>query len=181
MTEETDDALVLSARRGNRAAVETLIDRHYDTLHRVAYRLCGDRSEAEDIAQEAAIRIARGLAGFEGRAVFSTWCHGVVLNAARDALRARKRRSATLVAAGAMAFSGVPMLAEPEPADPDDGLWEAVRALPDRQREAVTLVYVEGLSHRDAAKAIGCAEATVSWHLFAARQKLKAQLARSAR
>jgi RNA polymerase sigma-70 factor (ECF subfamily) len=55
----------------------------------------------------------------------------------------------------------------------------AVRKLPDKQREAVLLVYGEGLSHADAADAMGSAEATVSWHIHEAKKRLK-QLLRSA-
>ena len=52
-------------------------------------------------------------------------------------------------------------------------MWAAVGALPDKQREAVTLVYGEGLSHAEAGIAMGCAEATVSYHLHAARKRLR--------
>jgi RNA polymerase sigma-70 factor, ECF subfamily len=177
MTEETDDALVVRAQSGSRAALEALVDRHYAAIHRIAWRYCGDRTEAEDIAQEACIRIARGIAGFERRAAFATWCHGIVLNAARDALRARARVNAV---ATALAMAGPEEGAEEtEPSGlPEDALWTAIRALPERQREAVQLVYVEGLFHRDAARLLGCAEATVSWHLFAARRAIKATFGR---
>jgi RNA polymerase sigma-70 factor (ECF subfamily) len=174
MTEETDDALVIRAQSGSRAALEALVDRHYATFHRIAWRHCGDRIEAEDIAQEACIRIARSIMGFERRASFTSWCHGIVLNAARDALRARARVNAVAVA---MAMVGPEEASEPDGGGGvEDALWSAVRALPERQREAVQLVYVEGMSHRDAARLIGCAEATVSWHLFAARRAMKALL-----
>ena len=52
-------------------------------------------------------------------------------------------------------------------------LWAAVRKLPDKQRDAVLLVYGEGLSHASAADAMACAEATVSWHVHEAKKRLK--------
>jgi RNA polymerase sigma-70 factor (ECF subfamily) len=177
MTEETDDALVVRAQSGCRAALEALVERHYATIHRIAWRHCGDRTEAEDVAQEVCIRIAKSIMGFERRASFTTWCHGIVLNTARDALRARARVNAVSIA---MAAFGPEAANEPEveSCSVEDALWSAVRALPERQREAVQLVYVEGMSHREAAQLIGCAEATVSWHLFAARRAMKALLGR---
>jgi RNA polymerase sigma-70 factor (ECF subfamily) len=179
MSQETDDALVVRAQSGSRAALEALVERHYATIHRIAWRHCGDRTEAEDIAQEACIRIARAVLSFERRSSFATWCHGIVLNVARDALRARGRARALAVA---MAMVGPQDADEPEEGSgAEDALWAAVRALPERQREAVQLVYVEGLSHREAGRLIGCAEATVSWHLFAARRAIKANLGRSER
>jgi RNA polymerase sigma-70 factor, ECF subfamily len=173
--DKPDNALVAAAKSGDRKAFEALIERHYDRIHRVAWRHCGNPSEAEDIAQEVCIRIARSLVGFEGRAAFTTWCHGIAVNVVRDWMRARAR------AVAAHAEASLLILADGAAApveDQDDELWQAVRALPERQREAVELVYVEGLSHRDAARAIGCAEATVSWHLFAARKTLRSLLSR---
>jgi RNA polymerase sigma-70 factor (ECF subfamily) len=175
MEEETDDALVVRAQSGSRAALETLVERHYATIHRIAWRNSGDRTDAEDIAQEACIRIAGSILRFERRSSFATWCHGIVLNVARDALRARARRRAATIA---MAMAGPVEEQNTEEGSLEDALWSAVRALPERQREAVQLVYVEGMSHRDAARLIGCAEPTVSWHLFAARRALKALLER---
>jgi RNA polymerase sigma-70 factor, ECF subfamily len=175
MTEETDDELVVRAQSGNRTAIETLVGRHYGAIHRIAWRHCGDRTEAEDIAQEACIRIAKSIVAFERRSSFTTWCHGIVLNVTRDALRARARVKAVAVA---LAAAGPDEAGEPEATGIEDALWSAVRDLPERQREAVQLVYIEGLSHREAARAIGCAEATVSWHLFAARRAIKANLGR---
>jgi RNA polymerase sigma-70 factor (ECF subfamily) len=175
MTEETDDVLAVRAQSGSRAALEALVDRHYATIHRIAWRHCGDRTEAEDIAQDACIRIASSIGSFERRASFATWYHGIVLNAARDAFRARGRVNALAVA---MATVGPEEPGETEigRCGAEDALWSAVRALPERQREAVQLVYIEGMSHRQAARLIGCAEATVSWHLFAARRAMKALL-----
>ena len=63
--------------------------------------------------------------------------------------------------------------AVPEPEDQAERLWAAVRKLPDKQRDAVLLVYGEGLSHAAAADAMACAEATVSWHIHEAKKRLK--------
>jgi RNA polymerase sigma-70 factor (ECF subfamily) len=173
---ESDDGLVARARAGDRRAFAALVARHYPMIHRLAWRCCGDRTEAEDIAQEVCVRVARGLAGFEGRSSLPSWLYGITLNAARDAGRAKARRTATLQGAAVAALIDA---AEPEQAGDDEALWQAVRTLPPRQRDAVMLVHVEGLTHRQAADALGCAEATVSWHLFVARRQLKTMLARA--
>ena len=62
----------------------------------------------------------------------------------------------------------------PDADDRAERLWEAVRKLPDKQRDAVLLVYGEGLGHAAAADAMACAEATVSWHIHEAKKRLKA-------
>ncbi|MEM7270784.1 MAG: sigma-70 family RNA polymerase sigma factor, partial [Pseudomonadota bacterium] len=85
---ETDDnALALAAGSGDRAAFAVLIDRHYDRIFRFAWRLTGAADQAEDLAQEVSILLARRIRQFRGDAKFSTWLYQVVLNAARDAGR----------------------------------------------------------------------------------------------
>jgi RNA polymerase sigma-70 factor (ECF subfamily) len=173
---ESDDALVARACAGDKRAFAALVARHYPMIHRLAWRCCGDRTEAEDIAQEVCVRIARALTGFEGRSSFPSWLYGITLNAARDAGRARSRRAVAMQEAAVEAE--IEAAAAADDGD-DEALWQAVRGLPPRQRDAVMLVHVEGLTHREAADALGCAEATVSWHLFAARRQLKTMLARA--
>lgn len=178
MSEQTDEALVALAKAGDRRAFASLTERHYGAIHRFAWRVTGDGTEAEDVAQETLIRIARAISGFESRAAFRSWALGIALNCARDAVRARERRSRVLKDVAVAA-----LVDQSSPREDDDGeaaLWEAVRGLPEPQRDAVMLVHVEGLSHAQAAEALDCAEATVSWRLFTARRRLRSQLSRAA-
>lgn len=167
-----DRTLIERAQSGDRVAFGALVERHYDYVYRVAFRWAGRRAEAEDIAQEVCVRLAKALARFQGASAFTTWLYALTINVARDL--ARKTRSET---AKAQAY-GVHALAlgeaEDDPAeDPASELWAAVRRLPDKQREAVTLVYGEGKSHAEAADLMGCAEPTVSWHIHEAKKRLK--------
>ncbi len=105
-----------------------------------------------------------------------TWL-SVTLNAARDMMRKRARDIAKTDAYSA--YASIAGEAPAEADDPAEALWAAVRMLPDKQRDAVLLVYGEGISHAAAAEALGCAEATVSWHIHEAKKRLK-QMMRSA-
>ena len=96
----------------------------------------------------------------------------MTLNAARDLMRKTARETAKTEAFGVHAL--IAGEAEAEPDDQAETLWAAVRKLPDKQRDAVLLVYGEGLSHAAAADAMACAEATVSWHIHEAKKRLKA-------
>ena len=173
-----DETLAAQAKAGDRRAFAMLAERHYGAIHRFAWRVTGDAAEAEDVAQETLIKIARAISGFEGRAAFRSWALGITLNCARDAVRARQRRARTLNEAAAAALVEPPSKAEDD-GEAESALWAAVRNLPDGQRDAIMLVHVEGLSHAQAAAALGCAEATVSWRLFAARRRLKSNLSRA--
>src|SRR5438045_8942472 len=83
--------LLAACRRGDRRAFEELVRLTHRRVYSLAYRLVGDRSDAEDVAQEAYLRMYRGLAGFREEARFETWMHRIVANCRMTALRKRGR------------------------------------------------------------------------------------------
>ncbi len=176
MTGDTsDEDLALAAAKGGRDAFAILIDRHYEHIHRLGWRLTGSRSDAEDVAQEVCVKLASAIRSFRGEAAFSTWVWRIAHNAATDFLRQRQRMKPTEESELMALVDGSSPSPEP-PEDSADGLWAAVRRLSGQQREAVTLVYGEDMSHAEAAVVMGCSEKTVSWHLHEARKRLKSIL-----
>jgi len=174
MADETgvpDETLVANAKAGDRDAFSELVGRHYDFVFRVAWKWCGRKADAEDIAQEVCARLGRAIRSFHGQGAFTSWLYALTLNAARDHGRKSAREARKVQAFGlhAAAFGE----AAEEPEEQADALWRAVRKLPDKQREAVLLVYGEGLGHAAAADIMGCAETTVSWHVHEAKKRLK--------
>jgi RNA polymerase sigma-70 factor (ECF subfamily) len=170
--EASDADLIGLARGGDRMAFGRLVERHYDFVYRVAYRWCGRKPDAEDIAQEVCARLGRAIGDYRGGGAFTTWLYAMTLNAARDMMRKTARETAKAHAFGVQALISGEANGEPE--DQAEALWSAVRKLPDKQRDAILLVYGEGLSHALAADAMACAEATVSWHIHEAKKRLKA-------
>jgi RNA polymerase sigma-70 factor (ECF subfamily) len=167
----SDSELIGLAKDGDRGAFGRLVERHYDFVHRVAWRWCGRKADAEDIAQDVCVRLGRAIRDYRGGGAFTTWLYAMTLNAARDHARRSARESARTEAYGVHALiSGE---APEEPDDQAEALWAAVRKLPDKQRDAVLLVYGEGLSHAAAAEAMAISEATVSWHIHEAKKRLK--------
>jgi RNA polymerase sigma-70 factor (ECF subfamily) len=171
---DLDEDLIERAQKGDRNAFGLLVERHYDFVHAVAWRWSGNVGDAEDIAQTVCLKLGQAIQAFRGASRFRTWLYTLTLNAARDHQRSqsRERRNAAN------------FLADPTSAaandnhDQAEALWEAVRQLPDKQGDAVLLVYGEGLSHAAAADVMGCSEATVSWHVHEARKRLKILLGR---
>lgn len=175
VTSETDHELALDAAAGNRMSFTTLVERHYDRIYRLAWRWTGSREMAEDAAQDVCVKLATAIRLFRGEAQFATWLYRLAYTVTIDLMRANQRLQV-------MAPSNVVMLVDgtggPTPEDEVVGkeLWQAVRMLPEQQRDAVLLVYAEDLSHGEAATIMGCSEKTVSWHLHEARKRLKAKL-----
>ena len=168
-----DAELIEKAASGDRQAFAALVAGRYDFIHAVAWRWCGERQDAEDVAQEVCIKLASAIRGFRGTSRFSTWLYTITLNVARDHMRKRRRenwRDADYLREQAVAGAG-----GAEEAGSEE-LWQAVRQLPDKQRDAVLLIYGEGLTHAAAADVLGCAETTISWHVHEARKRLKVLL-----
>lgn len=152
--EQSDDRLLALYGQGDAAAARSLATRLVPLAYRVAQRMLGDAAEAEDVAQEAMLRLWRAAPGWQpGAAKVSTWLYRVVVNLATDRLRRRR---------------ALPLDAVPEPEDGRPGveagmiaadrasaLDAALLALPERQREAVVLRHLEGLANPEIAVIMG--------------------------
>ena len=174
MCEPADQILVQRSVAGDRAAFAELVGRHYDLIYRVAFKWCGNQADAEDIAQTVCIKLGKAIRSFDARSAFSSWLYRVTINAVRDHHRAEKSRRNRDNSAAEMADPVV----QPEAGQDNamDDLWLAVAELPEKQRDAVTLIYSEGRSHAEAASILDCAESTVSWHVHEAKKRLKGAL-----
>ncbi len=172
---ETDGELAKRAVVGDRAAFAALAERHYDRVYALAWRWCGARAEAQDIAQDAMVKMAMAMTTFRNDCAFTTWAYRIAYTTAIDHIRGRQKivplDPAQMAALGDEAASETP-----EDEIIGQELWRAVRALPDQQRDAVLFVYAQDMSHGEAAALMGCSEKTVSWHLHEARKRLKTAL-----
>jgi RNA polymerase sigma factor (sigma-70 family) len=177
---EHDPDAELVARVGERdpAAVRTLVARKLPRLLALATRLLGDRMEAEDVAQEAFVRVWKQAPRWRaGEARFDTWLHRVALNLCYDRLRGHREEL----------VDTVPEAPDPDPT-PDAQLESRARdarvraalaALPARQREALVLNYYQELSNLEAAALMGISVDALESLLARARRGLRAQLAGS--
>lgn len=165
------DDTVARAQAGDADACSALLEAYYGLIYRLAYRFCGNRADAEDIAHDVCIKLATAIRSFDGRAAFATWVYRVTLNAVRDHQRRTSRRETATLSWHAERDTSQPPGQESRVEATQ--LWNAVRKLPDKQREAVMLVYAEELAHAEAAAIMECSESTVSWHVHEARKALR--------
>lgn len=167
--------LVARAALGDRKAFAQLLETQYDFILRTAWKWTRNQADAEDVAQEACVRLAKAITRFKGEGRFTTWLYALVLNVARDAGRKTRRE-----AAKGQAWLVTEGISQHGRDDVAEDLWHAVDRLPDKQKDVVILVYSEGLTHAQTADILGLAEATVSWHLHEARKSLKTMLRQEA-
>ncbi len=142
----------------------------YPRLVPMLHAVLGDRARAEDVAQEALVAAQRAWGKVHTYDKPGTWVRRVALNRASNVRRSRGREAAALSRIG----TSTSVLATEPPND--EHLWDLVRALPERQRNAVALHYVEDSSVADIAEVLGCSEGSVKTHLSRARATLAQQL-----
>ena len=171
MEAEEDKMVINRAVKGDSAAFRQLLDRHYATIFRMAYRFCGNKEDAEDVTQMACMKLAQNISRFEGKSAFTTWLYTLVLNTSRDWQRSERRHERGGIAIDVVE-NIIPTNENAERDLANKEIFDQIRALPEGERDAIWLVFGEGLSHKEAASVLGCAEGTISYRIFEARKKL---------
>ncbi len=172
----SDEALVALVADGDRAAYAELVARHLDRTVTIAMRVTGSRAEAEDVAQEAFLRLWRDAGRFRPEVSrFGTWFYRIAMNLCLD--RRRRRPAAPLEAAGDTADPAPDPEALIGDARQRTAVAQAVTALPERLRAAVTLTYDAGLSNAEAAAAMEIGVKALESLLVRARKTLRQSLA----
>jgi RNA polymerase sigma-70 factor (ECF subfamily) len=173
-----DDAMVgrellERCRRGDPEAFAELVERTHRHVYTLAYRLVGDRHEAEDVAQEAYLRVHRSLRSFRGESSFRTWLYRVVANVAMSHLR-RRGRFGDLGDEPDLVVRVAETPTDDEASEVDrDELRRALAMLPDAQRVAVLMKDAYGFSCQEIADEMGVSEGAVKVRLHRARKRLK--------
>ncbi len=171
MTQYIDDKdLINRAVSGDASAFEVLVNDYYEVIYKMAYKWCGNQRDAEDITQEACIKLARGISSYNGKSKFTSWLYRLVINTAKDWYKSQNRHPD--------GGEFIEILAS-EDSNADDRIyaaqvWREVYKLPEAEKESILLVIGQGMSHKDVAKISGVKESTVSWRIHEARKKLQA-------
>lgn len=169
-----ESELIERVRAGDMAAARQLYDAHIGAVHRLAMRMAGDETMAQEAAQAAFIRAFRSLGRFRGDASFGTWVHRITVSATLNLIKGRRRweaRNTELEDAADVVQRG---------AEPDvvlkDVLHAAIDALPEIYRIVFVLYVVEGFNHEEIGVRLGIPTGTSKARLSHARSKLRAAL-----
>lgn len=167
--EVADDDLVGLAAQGDRAAFEALLRRHYELMHRVAWRMTGSQADAQDICQDVCCGLVERIGSFRRESKFTTWLVGIVRNACHD----HHRRSASMTRMKDHLSVLTETAQKPDGRDLFRRNWLAseLARLEPALRETVVLVLGEGMTHAEAALALGIAESTVSGRMHEVRRQ----------
>lgn len=157
---------------GDAEAFAALIKQHQKMVHAVAFRMTGSLADAEDLTQETFLRAYRQLDSFRAESKFSTWLCQIAVNLGLNWRTRESRRGDVHAKWAENAICENEQTGE-FPDELSRRVQTALNKLPAKQRAAIVLTVYENRSHAEAAALLDCSEATVSWRVFAARQKLK--------
>jgi RNA polymerase sigma-70 factor, ECF subfamily len=173
---EQDIALVLQFQRGDEQTFDTIFHQHKRGVYNLAYRTVGAEM-AEDAMQEVFIQVYKSLGRFRPTGSFRAWLYRITLNVCRDSKRWHERRPA--------AQYDDSLDSIPDPSDPVDSVesrWmygqveSAIQTLPEDERVAIELHYLQGLSYRELSKALGCPSGTIKARIHHAISRLRPKL-----
>jgi RNA polymerase sigma-70 factor (ECF subfamily) len=178
---QTDAAAVALARDGDSEAFRALVERHSRAVFRVAHRMTGNPSDAEDVVQDTFLKAYRQLSRFESRANFSTWLHRIAVNCSIDLIRARPHREAAHDAADLEQFGAgdAADAARPSPerlmmsAEVQARITGAMSGLSRMERAAFVLRHFEGQSIEEISQALGLKANATKHSIFRAVKKMR--------
>ncbi len=179
----TDEAAIVRVRAGDRDAFRVLVDRHSRSIFRLASRMVGNESDADDVVQDTFLRAFRQLHRFESRANFGTWLYRIAVNCSLDLLRQRPRRVAEPEREeGEQESAGEPDIG-PSPerlafsAEVQERVGQALGALSPAERAAFLLRHFEGHSIEEIGRVLGLRTSATKHTVFRAVRKMRDALA----
>jgi RNA polymerase sigma-70 factor (ECF subfamily) len=181
----TDAATVALARDGNSEAFRALVEDHSRAVYRLAHRMTGNPSDAEDVVQETFLRAYRQLSRFESRANFGTWIHRIAVNCSIDLIRARPRRESGHDADDLDLIGAAPVTSKAVDASPErlmlstevqQRIGSAMGALSEMERAAFVLRHFEGHSIEEISQALGLKANAAKHSIFRAVKKMRLAL-----
>ncbi len=166
--------LVRLAKDGDSVAFENLVEQNYMLVYKISYNWCRAKEDAEDITQEVFVKLAKKIFSFKEESAFQTWLYRIVINTAKDYTQKQERKRVK-----EMKYKEEQKI-KTEPFQEEISLagkiHQMIECLPYKLKDAALLVFTEGMTHKEAAVVLDCAEKTVSWRIHQVKKELKKRL-----
>ena len=170
----SDRVIIQQVLEGDVEAFARLVDRHYARCARIAFRILGNREDAEEAIQDAFLRAFKALGDYEDRERFSSWLTRILVNQCRTVLARTKRRDALFPDLDPQRLDFV------SSTDSNDDDWPELEhvldRLPAEQREAIVLKYADDLTYEEMSRITGAGESALKMRVQRAFARLRAML-----
>ena len=171
-----EQQLIIEAKSGSHEAFRCLVERYMKQAYTIAYGFVNDHHDAEEIAQDAFVRVYESLSSFRGDAAFSTWLYRIVTNLSLNRVTQIKRRREEHLDGKHEDMIHESALDGSQDIDVAGHIERALHELPTLQRAVVMLRHMNGLSTREVSQILHCSEGTVKTHLFRGLEKMRQKL-----
>ena len=166
------EILVSQAVNGDKQAFNQLINQYYEDIYRFSFHLTKNKTDAEDLTHDVALKIAKSIQQFQFNCAFLSWVYRIVVNTQKDNYKKQVNR---LQRDGN--YLDQQQLQQRSP-QPDENvefneLLNSIDQLPEKLKITLILVYAQHLSHSDVADVLECSINTVSWRIHEAKKQLK--------
>lgn len=172
--------LITRSCSGDPDAIESLVHAYTSTVYRLAVSMLDDVAEAEEATQDTLLLVIKRLPSYRGASSFTTWLYAVTLNVCRDRLRKRRTRERLIQVLQVLFRVKSETHEQIEQRviarEADAAVWQAIKTLPDKEREVVVLRYYHQLQQDCIAQMLGVSDRTVRTRLSAAHAALRTAL-----
>ena len=178
----TDNWYIDRVKNGDREAFATLIEKHKSMVYTVAYRIVKNHEDAEELTQDAFLKVFQSIGQFEQRSKFSTWLYRIIYNAAISSIRKKRIESTMLEPMIIENFSDEEIFENLDQLDDDDqkALVESLmKKLNPEEGALITLYYMEDCSTQEIAEIMGLTQSNVKVKLHRIRKQMLTELMRS--
>ena len=189
---DKDHELIAGFVSGNEAAFDELVRRHSTKAYQIAFGLLGNKPDAEEIVQDAFVKVYRNLKKFRGDSSFTTWLYRIVTNLSRNKYHWRRRRGADVNLSMSSNYGNddgnqldidipdhsLEPSRELENKEIGMNLATALKKLPEKLREVIILRHIEDMSYAEMADLLQCELGTIKSRLARAREQLKSEFAK---
>ncbi len=177
-------SLIKQSKAGDIESFERLIAEHQKKVFNIAYRMLGNLEDANDVAQEALVKVYRGIENFKGKSSFSTWLYAIVNNACIDFIRKNRKVNMIYLDREYETEEGTYKIQLNNNEDTPEQLFEkkeaqklvheSINELGYNHRKVIILRDIEYFSYKEIAQILSCPEGTVKSRISRARNNLKA-------
>ena len=174
MPDANDVELILRINRGSEDAFKGLVEKNQRRPYWIAYNMLSDYDLAQDISQEAFVRVYKSLRQFDTKRNFYTWLYQIVVNLCIDHIRKyRSSKTSSIEQVGDITDADNTPDEVAQNVESKDEVKVALNKLPSKYKAVLTLRDIQGFSCDEIAEIVGCPSATVRWRIYKARKLFK--------
>ena len=168
--------LVKLAKDGDSVAFENLVEQHYLLVYKISYNWCKQKKMLKILRKRFFVKLAKNIFNFKEESAFQTWLYRIVINTAKDYTKKQGKKTCEGDEVQRRTTNNVWIISTRNLNGRQ--IHQMIECLPQKLKDTALLVFMEGMTHKEAAVVLDCAEKTISWRIHQVKKELKKRLNR---